>query len=87
MSSKPLSPVPILHTEGGRGGEPRQSPLPHLQDGDDHVIVGSRRGAAAEGKAACRPRLTAGYRFYDDYRARTARDIPVIVLTPAGAGT
>lgn len=34
-------------------------------------------------KAKYWPRLTAGYSFYDDYQARTARDIAVIVLTPA----
>jgi deazaflavin-dependent oxidoreductase (nitroreductase family) len=40
------------------------------------------RKATAEEKAAYWPRLTAGYSFYDDYQARTTRDIPVIVLTP-----
>jgi deazaflavin-dependent oxidoreductase (nitroreductase family) len=40
--------------------------------------------ATAEEKASYWPRLTAGYPFYDYYQARTTRDIPVIVLTPAG---
>jgi F420H(2)-dependent quinone reductase len=40
------------------------------------------RRATTEEKAAFWPRLTAGYCFYDDYQARTTRDIPVIVLTP-----
>lgn len=48
------------------------------------------RQATAEEKAAYWPRLTAGYSFYDDYQARTTRDIAVIVLTSASdkeAGT
>ena len=52
-------------------------------------IKGSRRrvtgrSATADEKASYWPRLTAGYPFYDDYQARTTRDIPVIVLTPVG---
>ncbi len=39
------------------------------------------RKATAEEKAAYWPRLTAGYSFYDDYQARTTREIAVIVLT------
>jgi deazaflavin-dependent oxidoreductase (nitroreductase family) len=51
-------------------------------------IKGSRRRvtartATAQQKAAYWPRLIAGYSFYEDYQARTARDIPVVVLTPA----
>lgn len=51
-------------------------------------IKGSRRRvtarrATAEEKAAYWPRLTAGYSFYDDYQARTTREIAVIVLTSA----
>lgn len=44
------------------------------------------RKATAEEKAAYWPRLIAGYGFYDDYQARTARDIPVVVLTPTTPG-
>ena len=43
----------------------------------------SARSATAEEKATYWPRLSAGYPFYDDYQARTTRDVPVIVLTPA----
>jgi len=43
------------------------------------------RKATAEEKAVYWPRLIAGYPFYDDYQARTARDIPVIVLTPVAS--
>jgi deazaflavin-dependent oxidoreductase (nitroreductase family) len=39
--------------------------------------------ANAEEKAALWPRLVAIYRDYDDYQARTDREIPVVVLEPA----
>jgi hypothetical protein len=48
--------------------------------------VAARR-ATAEEKTMYWPRLTAGYPFYDDYQARTTRDIAVIVLTPTGPET
>jgi len=41
------------------------------------------RTANAEEKRALWPRLVALYRDYDDYQARTDRDIPVVVLSPA----
>jgi deazaflavin-dependent oxidoreductase (nitroreductase family) len=41
----------------------------------------SARSATSEEKASYWPRLTAGYPFYDDYQARTDREIPVIVLS------
>jgi deazaflavin-dependent oxidoreductase (nitroreductase family) len=40
------------------------------------------RTASAEEKAALWPRLVAMYRDYDDYQARTERDIPVVLLEP-----
>ena len=41
----------------------------------------SARLATAEEKDLYWPRLVAGYPFYNDYQARTAREIPVIVLS------
>jgi F420H(2)-dependent quinone reductase len=41
----------------------------------------SARIATADEKALYWPRLVAGYPFYNDYQARTAREIPVIVLS------
>lgn len=41
------------------------------------------RTASAEEKQALWPRLVAVYRDYDDYQARTERDIPVVILDPA----
>jgi deazaflavin-dependent oxidoreductase (nitroreductase family) len=55
------------------------------------VEVGARpermtaRQATAAEKAALWPKLVAIYRDYDDYQARTSRDIPVMILTPRGA--
>ena len=39
------APVLILHHVGRRSGEPRETPLIYLQDGDDIVIVGSMGGS------------------------------------------
>jgi deazaflavin-dependent oxidoreductase (nitroreductase family) len=58
---------------------------PHVQ-----VQVGARRTAAvartatAEEKARLWPLVVAVWPAYDDYQARTTRDIPVVVLTPTG---
>jgi len=41
----------------------------------------ARRATAAE-KTALWPRLVAMYPDYDDYQARTTRDIPVVILSP-----
>jgi deazaflavin-dependent oxidoreductase (nitroreductase family) len=41
----------------------------------------SARIATAEEKARYWPRLVAGYPFYNDYQARTALEIPVILLS------
>lgn len=40
------------------------------------------RTANREEKAALWPKMVAVYRDYDDYQARTARDIPVVILEP-----
>jgi deazaflavin-dependent oxidoreductase (nitroreductase family) len=43
--------------------------------------VRARRASDAE-KARLWPKLVAMYPDYDDYQARTARDIPVVLLSP-----
>jgi deazaflavin-dependent oxidoreductase (nitroreductase family) len=48
--------------------------------GQKHRV--SPRRATAEEKAQLWPQLTARYSFFDDYQARTKRDIPVLILTP-----
>jgi F420H(2)-dependent quinone reductase len=106
-------PVLILHTTGRKSGKARQSPMLHIRDGEDYVVVGSRGGSDAppawwlnlqarpeatveikgskdrvfareatpEQRATYWPQLVAGYPFYNDYQARTARELPVIVLS------
>jgi F420H(2)-dependent quinone reductase len=44
----------------------------------------ARQATAAE-KSALWPKLVAIYRDYDDYQARTSREIPVMILSPRGA--
>jgi deazaflavin-dependent oxidoreductase (nitroreductase family) len=59
-----------------------------LKTPDCEVQVGSEarpmqaRRASDEEKAALWPRLLEIYRDYDDYQARTSRNIPVMVLSP-----
>ena len=53
-------------------------------DGRRETMIARR--ADAEEKARLWPRLCAMYPDYDDYQARTTRDIPVLRLVPASAG-
>ncbi len=39
------APVLILHHVGRKSGEPRETPLIYLQDGDDLIVVGSMGGS------------------------------------------
>lgn len=41
------------------------------------------RVATAEERAALWPRVTAAYKGYGDYQARTEREIPLVLLEPA----
>jgi deazaflavin-dependent oxidoreductase (nitroreductase family) len=80
----------ILVTVASKGGSAR-SPLWYanmLAHPDVEVQIGTdkrpmrARAASAEEKIRYWPQLTAMYPPYDSYQARTARDIPVVVLTP-----
>ena len=42
------------------------------------------RQAGAEEKAPLWPRLVEAWPDYEDYQRRTRREIPVIILSPAG---
>lgn len=46
-------------------------------------FAATARRATAEEKAQLWPRLVAMYPAYEDYQARTTRDIPVVIVTPA----
>jgi len=56
---------------------------PHVQVelGGERRAMRAQRASEAE-KQALWPRLVAMYRDFDDYQARTDRDIPVVILSP-----
>jgi deazaflavin-dependent oxidoreductase (nitroreductase family) len=58
------------------------NPACEVQIGSATRRMRARRATDAE-KAALWPRLVAMYRDYDDYQARTTRNIPVMILSPA----
>jgi deazaflavin-dependent oxidoreductase (nitroreductase family) len=82
--------VVLVASKGGMSHSPGWS---HnlLANPECEVTIGARtramraRRASAEEKALLWPRLVAIYRDYDDYQARTTRDIPVLILTPRDA--
>jgi deazaflavin-dependent oxidoreductase (nitroreductase family) len=83
--------VVIVASKGGMS----HHPLWYLNLQADPAVtieIGSRkqrmvaRTASAEEKDALWPRLVAMYRDYDSYQARTERDIPVVICSPAGDG-
>jgi deazaflavin-dependent oxidoreductase (nitroreductase family) len=109
------APLVILHHRGAKTGEPRETPLVHMIDGDDVIIVasiggnpknpawlhnlrahpdvpveirGTRRPMIArvvdeDERAALWPRLLEVWPAWEDYQARTTRQIPVVRLTSA----
>ncbi|MCU0267637.1 MAG: nitroreductase family deazaflavin-dependent oxidoreductase [Acidimicrobiales bacterium] len=83
--------VVIVASKGGMS----HHPLWYLNLQADPAVtieIGARkqrmvaRTASAEEKDALWPRLVAMYRDYDSYQARTERDIPVVICSPAGDG-
>ncbi|HVN40887.1 MAG TPA: nitroreductase family deazaflavin-dependent oxidoreductase [Myxococcota bacterium] len=81
--------VVLVASKGGMSHSPAwyhnlmASPECEVQIGSRTTPMLARR-ASAEEKAALWPKLVAVYRDYDDYQARTSRDIPVLILTPRG---
>jgi deazaflavin-dependent oxidoreductase (nitroreductase family) len=79
--------VVLVASKGGMSHSPGwyhnlvKHPECEVQIGAETRRMTSRRASAAE-KAALWPKLVAIYRDYDDYQARTTRDIPVLILTP-----
>ena len=60
----------------------RDEPACTVQIGNDTKPYVARIADDTE-KAALWPRLVAMYKHYDDYQARTDRDIPVVICSPA----
>jgi len=96
-SGKPRT-APLIYLEDGndlvivasKGGMPHHPAwYRNLEANSDvEVEIGSERRkmrarrVSDEEKAEFWPRLTQIYRDYDDYQARTDRNIPVVVLSP-----
>jgi deazaflavin-dependent oxidoreductase (nitroreductase family) len=57
------------------------NPEVSIEIGDEKGEMRARR-ATDEEKAALWPRLVEMYRDFDDYQARTERNIPVVILSP-----
>jgi len=78
--------VVLVASKGGMSHHPAwyhkmtANPDVEVQIGSTTRRMRARRASAAE-KAALWPRLVAMYRDYDDYQARTTRDIPVMILS------
>jgi len=80
--------VVLVASKGGMAKSPAwyhnmtANPACEVQIGSATRRMRARRATDAE-KAALWPRLVAMYRDYDDYQARTTRNIPVMILSPA----
>jgi deazaflavin-dependent oxidoreductase (nitroreductase family) len=78
----------VVASKGGMSHHPlwyknlEANPRVEVEIGTARRTMLARRATAAE-KAALWPRLVTMYRDYDAYQARTERDIPVVILSPA----
>ena len=78
----------IVASKGGFSTHPvwyrnvEANPRVMVEIGGERRSMQARRASDAE-KAALWPKLVAMYRDFDDYQARTDRDIPVVILAPA----
>ncbi len=78
----------VVGSKGGMAHDPlwirnlEAEPRVEIEVGNRAMAATARR-ATREEKAGLWPRLVAMYPSYADYQARTARDIPVVILTPA----
>ena len=77
----------IVASKGGMSHHPtwylnlQASPDVEVELGSERKRMRAHTASAAE-KAVLWPRLVEMYRDYDDYQARTEREIPVVVLAP-----
>lgn len=82
------SDLVVVASKGGMSHHPlwyrnlEANPAVEVEIGNQKRAYRARR-ASREEKARLWPRLVAMYASYDDYQARTARDIPVVILSPA----
>lgn len=79
--------VVVVASKGGMSHHPAwyhnmmADPGVEVQIGTTSRAMRARR-ASTEEKRALWPRMVAIYPDYDDYQARTSRDIPVMILSP-----
>ena len=77
----------VVASKGGFSTHPlwyqnlESNPSVEVEVGGERRKMIARRAGDAE-KRALWPRLVAMYRDFDDYQARTKRDIPVVILSP-----
>ncbi len=77
----------IVASKGGMSHHPawfrnlEANPDVEIEIGSERRAMRARRVSDAE-KTELWPRLTELYRDYDDYQARTSRNIPVVTLSP-----
>jgi deazaflavin-dependent oxidoreductase (nitroreductase family) len=82
--------IVIVASKGGMSEHPlwyrnlQADPDCEVEIGRERRAVRARVASVAE-KRELWPRLVAMYRDYDDYQARTERDIPVVILEPRTA--
>ncbi|MBM4269942.1 MAG: nitroreductase family deazaflavin-dependent oxidoreductase [Deltaproteobacteria bacterium] len=82
------SDIVLVASKGGMSHNPDwyynmvANPDVDVEIGSSKRRMRARRASDAE-KASYWPRLVAMYRDYEDYQARTTRNIPVLVLSPA----
>ena len=80
----------IVASAGGARSNPawylnlRGSPTAAIQVGDRRLAVNAGTAGEAD-RARLWPRLTEMWPQYDDYQAKTKREIPVVILTPSAA--
>ncbi|MEW6272612.1 MAG: nitroreductase family deazaflavin-dependent oxidoreductase [Thermodesulfobacteriota bacterium] len=79
--------IVLVASKGGMSHHPQwylnveANPEVAVEIGSERLPMRARR-ASDEEKAALWPKLCAMYPDYDDYQARTERNIPVLILTP-----
>ncbi len=77
----------VVASKGGMSRHPvwylnlEANPDVEVELGRERIKMSARR-ASDEEKARLWSKLVAMYRNYDDYQARTDRDIPVVILSP-----
>jgi deazaflavin-dependent oxidoreductase (nitroreductase family) len=60
----------------------RKQPAARVQVGSQHIAVQAREATDAESERLW-PKLLDSYSYYTDYRSRTQRHIPVVLLEPS----